>query len=99
MNIYKSKTSKVAPQFSFVFNPYGYYYYLYQDDSWRFCDSRIVHTTWDWCGPAQGCQESSWLEVLVITGFTKEKVEAAIEEKDKEWESRDHFNLKDHYNL
>jgi len=81
MKIYKTKTWEETIQLSFVSSDDSCYHYLYlcsDTGSWLFSNTKGFNIIWSESGPCQRSTESSWLEVLVLTGYTKDKVEEEI---------------------
>ena len=81
VKIYKTKTWEETIQFSFVSSDDSYYHYLYLSSdtgNWLFSDTKGFNIIWSASGPCKYSTESSWLEVMVLTGYTKDKVEERI---------------------
>jgi hypothetical protein len=96
MRIYKSDTWEKTLQFSFVSSDDSYYHYLYLSSdtgNWLFSNTRGDHPQcefniiWSASGPCKHSTESSWLEVLVLTGYTEGMVEEKIKVRQKLYEA------------
>jgi hypothetical protein len=86
--IYKSicRVSSRWTQFSFVLDPSQPYYYINDwdtlNDQWTFHQSCWIR--WEQSWPSSVACESNWLEILVVSGWTQERVKKEIEQRDSQ---------------
>jgi hypothetical protein len=72
-------------QFSFASDPSQPYYYINswdKQDQWSFHQSYWIRWEQSWL--ASVACESNWLEILVVSGWTQERIETEIEQRDSQ---------------
>jgi len=81
VKIYKASSSKGVFQFSFVIDDWGYYF-IYRYPLCRdWSKMWYIRSKWGTTNVANSSTESSWLEVLLLTGKSRRQIRKEI----KDW--------------